>query len=591
MNMFLAVTAKKNSVEQQVIDDIFIHSGKYMFFPNDEHTIQHWRTETGISHLFCFSNEINPNALRADHKSIIVCGYVNNTSDLKMLFSQKSDATRNQIVSHLQGLYSLCFVDELTETIHIWNTITRIVPVYWCENDRYIFACNKALPIHLLAHGQEMPVYDFNYAGSYLNTGFYTEGTPFLGVQVLPPNSSLIIRPDGIHLSEIDNIFQQMFAEEPDERYYDELAQSLLNAFSVVKKHDQEIRCGITGGKDSRLIAAILKYIGAKVSTYTNGFDEHPDVIIGQQVANNLGLPHSINRPNMQAFQGIEKITIDIHQRAITTLRLSDGMLSAYENISDMGSFKNVISLGGNGGELLKGGFAHSLREHNYESMITFFQSRMLGYNEILINNYRTKLQLEVDQWIKNQLELTPTEILEKSYLFYRAGRWSAAARMSYNMSFHSVMPFFDSVFVKHLMKCQSFYRVYDHVGYNLLNRFAPELLGVPFFNQSWKFKNPHTKPPVKYSPDHPRSSFNWRETCLTDMKPAFHEQIFKTASVFDIVDRNKVESIFAAKPDLRFNQFLWNLFTYCMLLSNQWLSPVKTHCNVTITVPEDKIK
>jgi hypothetical protein len=586
MNIFLTITAKYSAVDQKVADEIPILSGKYMLFPNDEFSVKHWHSDTGKSHLYCFSNETNPIILRANHKSIAVCGYVNNPSSLTALAYQLSDIARNQIISDTAGLYSLCYLDELLDTIYVWNTITRIVPVYWCENEKYYFTCNKALPIHLLANGHGSVVYDHDNAASFLNIGYYIDGTPFRGVQVLTPNSSLAIQPNGITVSEIDNSIQQMFSLQPDEAYYDELAQSLVKAFNIVNDFNQELRCGVTGGKDSRLIVAILKYIGAKVNTFTNGFDQHPDVIIGQQVANILRLPHTINRPNVQASGGVESITIDVHQRAYTTIRLTEGMLSAYENMSNNGPFQNIMTLGGNGGELLRGGFAHSLNNPNYENMMRYFHNGMLKCNELLVKKYGVRFQMEVNEWINDYPKLTPAEILDKTYLFYRAGRWSAAARMGYNMSGHSIMPFFDSIFVKQLTKCKSLFKVHDYVEYNLLKRFAPELLGVPFFNESWKFNNPHTKPPVKIHSDQKKSGFNWRETCLSDMKRVFFDQIFQTASIFDLVDRKTVESIFAANPELKYNQFLWNLYTYCTLISNQWLSPFTKGSSVTIKVP-----
>jgi hypothetical protein len=589
MNIFLTVTAKHNSVDQKIADHIMTISGRYMFFPNNEFRVKHWRSDTGKSHLYCFSNETDPTIIEVNHKSIVVCGYVNNPSSLTMLAYQQSDGSRNQILSNTAGLYCLCYLDESLDTIHIWNTVTRIVPVYWCENENYYFTCNKALPIHFLANGREKPVYDPGYAVSFLNIGFYTDGTPFRGVQVLPPNSSLAIQPTGINISEIDQSLQHMFILEPDEAYYDELAQSMLNAFNVVKTFNQEISCGITGGKDSRLIVAILKYIGVKVNTFTHGFDQHPDVIIGQKVANILGLPHTISQPIVQASGGVENITVDILQRAITTLRLSEGMLSAYENISTNRPFQNAITLGGNGGELLRGGFAHSLNNPNYENMMKYFQAGMLSCNNLMKEKYRNRFQMEVNQWIKDYPKLAPGDILEKTYLFYRAGRWSASARMGYSMSSHSVMPFFDGVLVKQLLKSKSFFKVHDYIVYNLLKRFAPDLLGVPFFNESWKFNNPHKMPPVKLPPHQIRSGFNWRNTCLLDMKQAFYDQIFQTISVFDLVDRKTMKSVFTGSPELKYNQFLWNLFTYCILLSNQWYSSPIGGLNITIKVPQNK--
>jgi hypothetical protein len=66
---------------------------------------------------------------------------------------------------------------------------------------------------------------------------------------------------------------------------------------TALRDPDVDCRCGLTGGKDSRLILALLLADGSAggVTFQTYGRDDLPDIVIARQLASTFGLRHTIN--------------------------------------------------------------------------------------------------------------------------------------------------------------------------------------------------------------------------------------------------------------------------------------------------------
>ena len=165
-----------------------------------------------------------------------------------------------------------------------------------------------------------------------------------------------------------------------------------MQAVAPLRDAPGPVELSLTGGKDSRLIAAALARAGVPARARTYGFPGHPDVVIAAQVARELGLEHEVVEPrttgaagpggttgtdgaNGADGAGVGGITgaariagaagsrvvqeVDVLGRLRATVLVADGMLSAFENVGrpdpDAGS---ATVIGGHGGELLRGGYA-----------------------------------------------------------------------------------------------------------------------------------------------------------------------------------------------------------------------------------------
>ena len=120
------------------------------------------------------------------------------------------------------------------------------------------------------------------------------------------------------------------------------------------------VELSLTGGKDSRLIAAALTAAKVPFRARTHGFASHPDVIVAAMIASRLGVEHVVTEPRPAAPEQAPD-EADLRARLRSAVLVCDGMLSAFENLGrsrPAAPTTEPVQAGGHGGELLRGGYA-----------------------------------------------------------------------------------------------------------------------------------------------------------------------------------------------------------------------------------------
>ena len=92
------------------------------------------------------------------------------------------------------------------------------------------------------------------------------------------------------------------------------------------------VELSLTGGKDSRLIAAALTAAQVPFRARTHGFASHPDVIVAAMIPSKLGIEHVVTEPRPAAPERAPD-EADVLARLRSAVLVSDGMLSAFENV------------------------------------------------------------------------------------------------------------------------------------------------------------------------------------------------------------------------------------------------------------------
>src|SRR6266487_4612395 len=118
------------------------------------------------------------------------------------------------------------------------------------------------------------------------------------------------------------------------------------------------VELSLTGGKDSRLIAAALTAARVPFLARTHGFAGHPDVVVAGLIAGRLGVEHTVTQPRPPGVPD----EAEVLGRLRAAVLVSDGMLSAFENLGrpDPQAAQGPAQAGGHGGELLRGGYAQA---------------------------------------------------------------------------------------------------------------------------------------------------------------------------------------------------------------------------------------
>src|SRR5580704_9109413 len=178
--------------------------------------------------------------------------------------------------------------------LHARTGVTRVDPVYLAEVPGAVLVSDRASWAAAVAGRLAEP--DPVMAAAFLSLGYPVGAvTPFRGVRALGAQRQLTVtagRPIAA-------------AAQRDgtgaDGSYGAVAAALVDAVRPLGERGVPVELSLTGGKDSRLIAAALTAAQVSFRARTHGFASHPDVIVAAMIASKLGVEHVITEPRPAA--------------------------------------------------------------------------------------------------------------------------------------------------------------------------------------------------------------------------------------------------------------------------------------------------
>ena len=361
---------------------------------------------------------------------------------------------------------------------------------------------------------------------------------------------------------------------------YGAVAAALVEAASPARDVDGLVELSLTGGKDSRLIAAALTAAKVPFRARTHGFASHPDVVVAAMIAGRLGVDHVVTEPKPPgAGQAPDEAAV--LGRLRSAVLVSDGMLSAYENIGtpDPHFAAEPVQAGGHGGELLRGGYATAAWQDRRpartrsEARGTELFRRMTTRRLGLLRPAAASEYLASLTPYAVTLPRGPLRALDDFYLINRAGRWSATARQAYLMRSPLLQPFFCDPVIRAARAVPLPDRINDRLHREVLAVLCPDLLELPLAGGGWK-SGPRNALADRPGSAAPTGSPDWRRHYGREMAGFLRDYTLDlggTGPMFDIVRRQAAERVLRpphADPDAA-----WALATLAALLSGDWLN------------------
>src|SRR5580693_804781 len=364
---------------------------------------------------------------------------------------------------------------------------------------------------------------------------------------------------------------------------YGAVAAALVDAVRPLGERGVPVELSLTGGKDSRLIAAALTAAQVPFRARTHGFASHPDVIVAAMIASKLGIEHVVTEPRPAAPERAPD-EADVLARLRSAVLVSDGMLSAFENVGRPDPPRTVspVQTGGHGGELLRGGYApaawsarrpaRAWSEARGGELFRRMVTRRLG----LVRPAAAGAYLASLAPFAASLPRGPLRTLDDFYLVNRAGRWSAAARQAYLLREPLVQPFFGDQVVRAARAVPLPDRITDRLHRGVLAALCPELLDLPLAASSWK-SGPRIPPVRTAGPTGPADAggaADWRRAYGDQMARLLRDYALNLGAaggMFEIVRRSAAERALA--PPQADAHAAWALATLAALLSGDWLN------------------
>ncbi|MGW0485658.1 asparagine synthase-related protein [Nonomuraea sp. NPDC003214] len=460
------------------------------------------------------------------------------------------------------------------------TAINRVCPVFYAETPELHVVGSRALLVHLAAQQADRIDHDVLALQTMIRQGFFlSDETPYRGVTALRPSSRIDVR-DGKRTITETPLPEAAGAPDTARRKraaIGELADALLATVAPLRDLGEPVNLALTGGRDTRILAALLHAARVPFRVTTNGLDTHPDVILARQIATQLKVEHTVIAPQQTAERDAVLVEHPL-SRAWETLRTCEGMTSAYETIVSYLPYSGKPTMSGQSGETLRAGSLNLLQTDLSDKALlrrinnTFYKDEKLFTAEA---NEHARALAKPWQARKNRLEA-----LDHIYIWYKVGRWQASARAGSLRRGDPVRPFLDNRVVRAALALDQGWRLSEEVIYSLILRFAPELRDVPIEGKPWRFVE-GMKPPrwwerTHVPPPHMPTTktgggWSWRTTPGPDLTDVLRQQVLgHLDALTTIVNPDEVRALFA-DPVVKKPATAWHLYTVSTLLTGTY--------------------
>ena len=464
-------------------------------------------------------------------------------------------------------------------TVRARTGLARIDPVYLAETSGAVVICDRAC--WAAAATGRLGDHDPVLVGAFLSLGYpVAAATPFRGVRAVSGDRALRVTGGRLVMSRAHDEQADGSWREGTGQGAAQVATALVEAVRPLGEAAAPVELSLTGGKDSRLIAAALTAAEVPFRARTHGFANHPDVVIAGMIAGRLGVEHTVTEPRPPGTPD----EADVLGRLRSAVLVSDGMLSAFENVGAGGSGSRSarkdpqqagqpIQAGGHGGELLRGGYAQAawrtpaaLGAARAAELFRRMTTRRLSLlSPAAAGAYLARLAPSAAA-----LGRGPLPALDDFYLVNRAGRWSAAARQAYLLRSALAQPLFADRVVRAARTVPLRHRVSDRLHRDVLALLGPELADLPLAGTPWHGE-PRTPANVLRAP---AALGDWRRDYGEGMAKFLRGYVLDhgdTSPMFGIVRRRAAErALNSPQADVH---AVWALATLAALLSGDWLN------------------
>ncbi|MFI0369397.1 asparagine synthase-related protein [Actinomadura sp. 1N219] len=607
MRVYLALSARRGRERLAPLLFEAAHRavGEAFPVPADVVTSASWTAPGGGAALLGWSNEpeheLLPGILTGRPGRVLgYCGYLTDPGHDADALLAKDDL--GDVTAELGGVFAAFRAGD--EGVTAATAIARVCPVYHAETRGVRIAGSRALLVHLVARALETGLADpsVDLAVEALHPlvrhGFFTnDDTPFRGVTALPAATVFEAAPG--EPTVIRRLPAPRTEPAPREaagraRAVRPLAESLAAAAEPLARHREAVSLSLSGGRDSRLMAAALSAAGVPFSASTHGFADEPDVLLGGRVAAALGVEHRVSLTVPEPSRDTVAVQHPL-RRAHHVVRMCEGMNSAYEQVNSYRRYSLVPQASGSGGETFRGGFLYDQDDISNDGLLARVRLIFRAAEPIMTPAANALAAAEHARWT-DRAERDGFDVLDKLYLFYRTGRWIVGSHSAVLMNSPYYHPFFDNRVIRDVLALPASWRRSEEPFFLLLRELAPALVQIPPEGRRWRFDRERRpllagrrawRTRAALPPRGRTASFNWRLSRDEAFRRIFTEQIMDgPATLFELVDRQAMADVLADTTGRRWSKQIWHVYTLSVLLSGEWRGPAPKLPAVEIPIP-----
>lgn len=462
--------------------------------PPDEVREQCWVAPDGGRALVGWSNEpdhplLPPILTVQDDRAFGFTGNLTDPADAARLLAAPDLLAASTTTG---GCWSLFRAGH--DRVEAVTAVTAVDPVYLASGPHVQVLAGRALLAHLVARadltGTDDPAPELELVRLHplVRHGFFLDDrTVFVGTRALPGAARAAVQDGRLRLDQAwPDAVEQKVRPARYRSLLDDAADALTRAVGPLALHDRPAELPLTGGRDSRLLAAALHSAGVPFRAFVRGFDRTADVVVARQVAAALDVPLSVRRP---VHPSTDTVPVEHPwDRAVRVLDLADGMNLAKDNLPSYGSFTVAPALSGSGGEVLRGGYLPDQPDMSPKAVRRRVELMFLSAERYLVGAANDEARAALGPWLALARQ-APHTTLHQLYLRFRCGRWLPGQRAGVllRQSYHH--PLADNLVVRACAGMPARALWSEQPVHDLISALAPAVRDLPLDKRRWRYE------------------------------------------------------------------------------------------------------
>lgn len=383
------------------------------------------------------------------------------------------------------GAYAAVFGERYSNRVWFWNTTPALEAIHYGSDVEFTYVSNRPLLVALaLSRGRPDVTLSPNFVSEYLHFGYSVSGaTPYLGVSTLDVSECLVVSDGTISFRDAP----QQDCHLPRDHSEREGALALKEALTrsmdrcVAEIGTDPLQFRLSGGKDSRLLAGLLRGSSVDVQAVTFGVEQDIEVQLSRRIASMAEFDHNVTAPRQADGDSLRaQIGRVIFESG--GIPPSEAHLGATAGATP--SFPGQPIMLGQW-PLTKGGLAKVMR-YNDSGIRTALQSQ----GSPLLSRIEAQQYIDmVDEWADSVA--APSEI-EKLYLFarqFRSGRYLHSHITHYSRDSTIVYPISDSEVTAVCDALTMAEKVSQRALFLALQDIWSDVVDLPLHGSVWRFE------------------------------------------------------------------------------------------------------
>lgn len=547
------------------------------------------RTQSGfLCYLTNEPGDMNLSRMRQDGPSRLMIGNSDEEPEKFFESSAARQIPKFDVISNASGCFGV--LGERPDGFHYIADSVGSFPAYVCET-RDFFVVSSRMTITYAA-AKELEGfrwdrgidYDVPAIRNFASCGHFSfRSSAFVNVWCTRAGEILTVRGDRADTQARDvlSAFEGAMSKPEYSSLVTSIADSVVKACRPMAASER-VKITLTGGRDSRLVAAAMNHFDTEVIASTAGLPEHPDVSIAAMIAEEMGWQHLVTAPSSRPNLIEVEDPLSRLDRVLDVFGLET---SAWDDVEPYGAFLPNLLISGVGGELLRGGYSATQWKRPTVGTVESTINAIVAGPKYLkrLPNSRDDNAFDV---FRIGAQISPLETMDRLYLENRNARWVAARRRGQRFRRDTFDPLFDNRLVSLVRKTDIETRWSEILVFDVIAKLAPGLRDMPTEGSPWRFERSDFEG-MKRSIQGgvigaQRQVANAQPSPLADFRKLKNQRVrdaflgaleeCRTDAASEIVDFGLLEAEVAG--ELKYPTAVWHTFTALGILAGKWLEP-----------------